>query len=173
MVSDTGISSADARKLIAETEAQIARASMTCDKTLGLAAEMKKGSDDLDAKFQKFKDMFDQMNKAFIANLAGALGTSVPGPKAPKLAPETTSLLQVAQLLRHARKVCVLTGAGVSAESGIPTFRGADGYWTIGSENYRPQDMATYAMFNEHTEEMWRWYHMRWATVRNAAPNPA
>jgi NAD-dependent deacetylase len=36
-----------------------------------------------------------------------------------------------------------ITGAGVSAESGIPTFRGKDGYWTIGSKNYTPQEMAT------------------------------
>ena len=36
-----------------------------------------------------------------------------------------------------------ITGAGVSSESGIPTFRGKDGFWTIGSENYTPQEMAT------------------------------
>ena len=35
-----------------------------------------------------------------------------------------------------------ITGAGVSSDSGIPTFRGADGFWTIGSENYTPEEMA-------------------------------
>ena len=39
--------------------------------------------------------------------------------------------------------VVVLTGAGISAESGIPTFRGTDGYWVVGSRNYMPQEMAT------------------------------
>ena len=40
-----------------------------------------------------------------------------------------------------------ITGAGVSSDSGIPTFRGADGFWTIGSENYTPQEMATRHMY--------------------------
>ena len=40
-----------------------------------------------------------------------------------------------------------ITGAGVSSESGIPTFRGKDGFWTIGSENYTPQEMATREMY--------------------------
>ena len=39
-------------------------------------------------------------------------------------------------------KTLYITGAGVSADSGIPTFRGHDGYWTIGSRNYTPQEMA-------------------------------
>ena len=40
-----------------------------------------------------------------------------------------------------------ITGAGVSAASGIPTFRGRDGFWTIGSRHYTPQEMATRAMY--------------------------
>ena len=40
-----------------------------------------------------------------------------------------------------------------------------------GSENYRPQEMATFEMFNKHPEELWKWYHMRWSICRNAAPN--
>ena len=44
-------------------------------------------------------------------------------------------------------RVVALTGAGISAESGIPTFRGAEGYWVVGSKNYMPQEMATHAMF--------------------------
>ena len=43
-------------------------------------------------------------------------------------------------------KTLYITGAGVSADSGIPTFRGEDGYWTIGSANYTPQEMATRRM---------------------------
>ena len=51
-----------------------------------------------------------------------------------------------------------ITGAGVSAESGIPTFRGSDGFWTIGSINYTPQQMATRAMFTNKPDEFLLWY---------------
>ena len=60
----------------------------------------------------------------------------------------------------------------VSRNEGIPTFRGADGFWTIGSENYKPQDICTYAMFEQHPEEVWKWFHQKWRVCREAAPNP-
>ena len=46
-----------------------------------------------------------------------------------------------------------ITGAGVSSDSGIPTFRGTDGFWTIGSENYTPQEMATRHMYLNEPEQ--------------------
>lgn len=64
-----------------------------------------------------------------------------------------------------------ITGAGVSAESGIPTFRGKDGYWTIGSKNYTPQEMATRAMYQHKPVEFLRWYYHRFATYRHHGPN--
>lgn len=76
-----------------------------------------------------------------------------------------------AQVLHRSQRVVVLTGAGVSAESGIPTFRGADGFWTVGSENYRPQELATWEKYNEMPQELWRWYQYRWAICRKAKPN--
>jgi len=66
----------------------------------------------------------------------------------------------------------VLTGAGISAESGIPTFRGAEGYWVVGSKNYMPQEMATQEMFRRSPEEVWRWYLYRFGICRQAEPNP-
>jgi NAD-dependent deacetylase len=69
--------------------------------------------------------------------------------------------------------VVVLTGAGISAESGIPTFRGPEGYWRIGSRNYRPMELATREAFDRMPEEVWRWYLYRRAVCRAAAPNPA
>ena len=57
--------------------------------------------------------------------------------------------------------VTVLTGAGISAESGIPTFRGPEGYWTVGSKVYQPQEMATFHMFCKMPDEVWRWYLYR------------
>jgi len=75
--------------------------------------------------------------------------------------------------VREARgNVVVLTGAGISAESGIPTFRGAEGYWVVGSQNYMPQEMATLEMFEQAPEEVWRWYLYRFGIVRHASPNP-
>lgn len=73
----------------------------------------------------------------------------------------------------NALRVLVLTGAGVSAESGIPTFRGKEGYWTVGSREYHPQEMATQAAFSRMPDDVWRWYLYRRAACRKAAPNPA
>ncbi len=67
--------------------------------------------------------------------------------------------------------VLVLTGAGMSAESGIPTFRGKEGYWVVGSRNYMPQEMATHEMFLSAPEEVWRWYLYRFGVCRHAEPN--
>ena len=69
--------------------------------------------------------------------------------------------------------VVVLTGAGVSAESGIPTFRGPEGYWTVGSTVYQPQEMATRSAFRAMPDEVWRWYLYRLGTCRAASPNAA
>ena len=71
--------------------------------------------------------------------------------------------------LRDARHVCVLTGAGVSAESGVPTFRDAqEGLWAT----YRPEDLATPEAFLADPALVWRWYRWRRDTVSNVAPNP-
>ena len=68
--------------------------------------------------------------------------------------------------------VVALTGAGISAESGIPTFRGKEGYWTIGSREYHPQEMATHAMFTRQPGQVWQWYLYRRGVCRAADPNP-
>jgi NAD-dependent deacetylase len=67
--------------------------------------------------------------------------------------------------------VLVLTGAGISAESGIPTFRGKEGFWTVGSRNYHPQEMATQEAFRRMPTEVWRWYLWRRSVCRGARPN--
>ena len=67
----------------------------------------------------------------------------------------------------------VLSGAGISAESGVPTFRGKDGYWVIGSRNYHAQELATRAAFSRMPESVWGWYLHRLRVCRNAQPNPA
>jgi NAD-dependent deacetylase len=77
-----------------------------------------------------------------------------------------------AALARKGR-VLVLTGAGVSAESGIPTFRGREGYWTIGAREYHPQELATHAAFRQMPWDVWAWYLYRRGLCRGAHPNAA
>ncbi len=68
--------------------------------------------------------------------------------------------------------VVALTGAGISAESGIPTFRGKEGYWTVGSTHHHPMEMATRTAFAAMPDEVWRWYLYRRSICRAADPNP-
>jgi NAD-dependent deacetylase len=68
-------------------------------------------------------------------------------------------------------RVLALTGAGISAESGIPTFRGKEGYWVVGSRNYMPQEMATREMFDRDPREVWRWYLYRFGVCHRVEPN--
>ncbi|MBL0142143.1 MAG: NAD-dependent deacylase [Betaproteobacteria bacterium] len=71
-------------------------------------------------------------------------------------------------LLDHATCVAVLTGAGISAESGIPTFRDAlTGLW----ENFRPEELATPEAFEANPKRVWDWYAWRREKVREARPN--
>ncbi|PDW00390.1 SIR2 family NAD-dependent protein deacylase [Candidatus Viridilinea mediisalina] len=71
--------------------------------------------------------------------------------------------------LQSARNVAVLTGAGVSAESGIPTFRDAQsGLWA----KYSPEELASPAAFRRNPRLVWEWYAMRRAAVLAAQPNP-
>lgn len=70
---------------------------------------------------------------------------------------------------RRPRSVVVFTGAGVSAESGIPTFRGPGGLW----RNQRPEDLATPHAFARDAALVWEWYEWRRTLVREAQPNAA
>jgi len=77
-------------------------------------------------------------------------------------------LTRAAQDLARARKVVVLTGAGVSAESGVPTFRGDQGLW----RQYRPEDLATPEAFRRDPALVWEWYRWRQQKVAACEPNP-
>ena len=76
---------------------------------------------------------------------------------------------QLVTALRDARHVCILTGAGVSAESGVPTFRDAqEGLWA----QYRAEDLATPEAFLADPALIWRWYRWRREVVADVEPNP-
>lgn len=74
-----------------------------------------------------------------------------------------------ARRLHDADRVVVLTGAGVSQESGVPTFRGPEGLW----RQYRPEDLATPAAFRKDPRLVWEWYDWRRALIATKQPNPA
>ncbi|MCA9683232.1 MAG: RNA polymerase subunit sigma, partial [Myxococcales bacterium] len=67
----------------------------------------------------------------------------------------------------------VVTGAGISAESGIPTFRGDDGFWTIGSRNYTPMELATAEAFAMDPATVWSFYLARIGRYGSCVPNAA
>ena len=70
--------------------------------------------------------------------------------------------------LTGAASIIVLTGAGISAESGIPTFRGQEGLW----KNFRPEELATPEAFRKDPRLVWEWYEWRRNIVKDAKPNP-
>ena len=75
---------------------------------------------------------------------------------------------QVRPWLQGAGRIAMLTGAGVSAESGVPTFRDAQtGLWA----HDRPEDLATEAGYRAHPQRVWDWYQMRREMVRAVRPN--
>lgn len=74
------------------------------------------------------------------------------------------------QHIRSSSRITVLTGAGVSAESGIPTFRDSQtGLWA----NYRPEELATPSAFAANPELVWQWYNWRRKIIEQSLPNPA
>ncbi|HZE20900.1 MAG TPA: NAD-dependent deacylase [Desulfobaccales bacterium] len=78
-------------------------------------------------------------------------------------------IARLRQVLSQAQRVAALTGAGVSAESGVPTFRGADGLW----RQYRAVDLATPGAFAENPELVWEFYNWRRELLAKLAPNAA
>jgi NAD-dependent deacetylase len=73
----------------------------------------------------------------------------------------------VRKLLLNAHSIAVLTGAGVSAESGVPTFRGTHGLW----KQYRAEDLATPQAFARDPKLVWEWYDWRRGLIAEARPN--
>jgi NAD-dependent deacetylase len=79
-----------------------------------------------------------------------------------------TDLETVQTWLRGAKSVAVLTGAGISAESGVPVFRGPGGLW----RKHKPETLATAEAFAHDPKLVWEWYDWRRSRVAEAEPNP-
>ncbi len=75
---------------------------------------------------------------------------------------------QARNWIQNASSVAVLTGAGISAESGVPTFRGDQGLW----KQYKPEDLATPEAFMRDPRLVWEWYDWRRQAIATAEPNP-
>jgi NAD-dependent deacetylase len=88
---------------------------------------------------------------------------------APVPEPDPSPLSRAAARLREAMSVLVLTGAGISAESGVPTFRGDGGLW----RQFRVEDLATAEAFERDPRLVWEWYDWRRQRVGEARPNAA
>jgi NAD-dependent deacetylase len=70
--------------------------------------------------------------------------------------------------LRRASRVAVFTGAGMSAESGVPTFRGDDGIW----KKFKPEELASMSAFMKNPDMVWEWYQARRNIIGKVLPNP-
>ena len=75
---------------------------------------------------------------------------------------------KVMESFKRAKTVVVITGAGISAESGVPTFRGANGLW----RRYRAEDLATPHAFGRNPQLVWEWYDWRRRLISDKEPNP-
>jgi NAD-dependent deacetylase len=83
--------------------------------------------------------------------------------------PNHFTILDIRDRVRHAQSVTVLTGAGISADSGVPTFRGAEGLW----RNFRPEELASPDAFERHPKLVWEWYNWRRELLATKLPNAA
>ena len=80
---------------------------------------------------------------------------------------DDTALREVSERIASAKRVSVLTGAGISAESGVPTFRGPDGLW----KKFRAEELATPEAFARDPELSWEWYDWRRQKLAPCLPN--
>jgi len=83
--------------------------------------------------------------------------------------PNSFTILDVRDRIQQAQSVTVLTGAGISADSGVPTFRGADGLW----KNFRPEQLASPDAFAQDPKLVWEWYNWRRELLATKRPNAA
>jgi NAD-dependent deacetylase len=80
-----------------------------------------------------------------------------------------TAQEQARALIAGAKSLAVLTGAGISAESGVPTFRGSEGLW----KDFKPEELATPEAFARDPRLVWEWYNWRRELIKKAQPNAA
>lgn len=85
------------------------------------------------------------------------------------MARPSSDLAALREIFSQAKNIAIITGAGVSAESGVPTFRGAGGYW----RKWQAQKLATPEAFSRNPSRVWEFYHYRREVMLTKSPNPA
>lgn len=86
----------------------------------------------------------------------------------PVMARPSSSMADFRKCFAQAKHIVIISGAGVSAESGVPTFRGAGGYW----RKWQAQDLATPEAFARNPSRVWEFYHYRREVMQSKEPNP-
>lgn len=81
---------------------------------------------------------------------------------------DNEAVRQAAERIKASSRVVVMTGAGISQESGVPTFRGKEGLW----KQYRAEQLATLEAFQRDPELVWQWYDWRRGLIKPLDPNP-
>lgn len=84
------------------------------------------------------------------------------------MARPSSNMADFRKCFANAKHIAIISGAGVSAESGVPTFRGAGGYW----RKWQAQDLATPQAFARNPSQVWEFYHYRREVMRSKEPNP-
>ncbi|CAI2366975.1 unnamed protein product [Moneuplotes crassus] len=158
---------------VAETRKKCQETLENSEKTRAKLRETEKASDEFEKKWQDFQDKFSETLSALATNIGSSIGKSVGGVfKKPEYEPKKMSPEDASELLKDKRNIVILTGAGLSAASGIPTFRGNDGLWT---KKYKycetPEELATLKFFKVHPEVKWQWTHDFYDLCKNAEPN--
>ena len=141
----------------------------------------------LQKQWQEFQDNFDNAMKSLIGRISEgfegififlSLNLEIGGnsmsviEEESKYSPQKMAASTASELLKDKKNIVILTGAGLSAASGIPTFRGNDGLWT---KKYKfcdkPEDLATLSFFEAHPEVKWEWTHDFYELCKKSEPN--
>ena len=111
---------------------------------------------DLDKKFRDFEDLFRQMNIAIGEKLLHAFAGGKGDPSSYTYQPKLCTPKEAAQYMVGKKNIVIVTGAGLSAASGIPTFRGDNGFW---KQSYGgvtdPTEILTYRFFKDNPQLVW------------------
>jgi len=160
----------DALLALSNTQKKLAETSEKINHTINIDDTLNSVRD-LEARWEAFQKSFEDMNKKMVANIAASLGATHLSETSEPVEHSPISMNECIRLVENAQSIVVMTGAGVSVESGIPTYRGAGGTWTKGSKNYRPQELATFRFFEEHPEKQWEYMFETANKMQRAKPN--
>ena len=155
---------------IERTRLQLDHTQKSIQSAQAKSAKILSDSESIEKKWLEFQRAFDEMNKKMIENIALSLGgssTIQTSPVKHQVIPASDCI----PLIEKAKSIVVMTGAGISVDSGIPTYRGKEGYWRKGSKNYRAQEVATRHFFEEKPEEQWEYMFERYENMSTAKPN--